>query len=86
MRTTVDLDPGLLRRLRAEAHRRAVPLKQLLNQVIRLGLDAPSTAEPYHCPTFAMGRPASSVNLDKALQLAAGLEDEETAREMQLRK
>jgi hypothetical protein len=86
MRTTVDLDPGLLRRLRAEAHRRAVPLKQLLNQVIRLGLDAPSNAEPYECPTYAMGRPVSSVNLDKALQLAAGLEDEETAREMELRK
>jgi hypothetical protein len=86
MRTTVDLDPGLLRRLRAEAHRRAVPLKQLLNQVIRRGLDAPGESAPYECPTFSMGQPSSSVNLDKALRLSGALEDEETAREIELRK
>jgi hypothetical protein len=86
MRTTVDLDPGLLLRLRAEAHRRAVPLEQVIGEVILRGLDAPSHAEPYECPTFAMGQPVSGLNLDKALQLGAWLEDEETAREMELRK
>ena len=86
MRTTIDLDPELMRRLRAEAHRRAVPMKRLLNQVIRLGLDAPGASAPYRCPTFSMGEPAAQVNLDKALRLSGELEDEETAREMERRK
>ena len=61
-------------------------MKQLLNGIIRRGLEAPGAAEPYECPTFSMGHPPSSVNLDKALQLAGELEDGETAREMELRK
>lgn len=36
----------------------------------------------YRCPTFRMGVPAGFVNLDKALGLAAALEDRETARKL----
>ena len=86
MRTTVDIDAHLLERLRSEAHRRAVPLKQLLNRVIQLGLDVGVKSEPYEVPTFAMGQPLPGVDLDRALRLAGELEDEETAREMERRK
>jgi len=34
----------------------------------------------------SMGAPATGVNLDKALRLATALEDEETIRELALRK
>ena len=86
MRTTVDLDPHLLRRLRAEAHRRGVSFKDLLTSVLQRGLQERTAekASPYRCPTFSMGAPQRS--LDRALALADALEDEETARELSLRK
>ncbi len=88
MRTTVDIEPGLLKRLRHEALRRRVPFKHLLNRLLRQGLETQpaATAGRYQCPTFAMGTPAPTVALDKALGLAAALEDAETLRELQLRK
>ncbi len=88
MRTTVDLDDDLLKRLRREAHRRRVPFKQLLNRVLRRGLDdrAGAPPVPYECPAFSMGQAASSIDLDKALRLADALEDEETGRELERRK
>jgi len=86
MRTTVDLDPYLLKRLRAEAHRGGVSFKELLNRVLHRGLAVPAlgAGESYRCPTFAMGAPLRP--LDKALALADALEDEEIARELTLRK
>ena len=88
MRTTLDIEPGLLKRLRHEALRRRVPFKHLLNRLLRQGLEGPPAAPAgrYRCPTFAMGTPAPTVALDKALGLAAALEDEEITRELQLRK
>jgi hypothetical protein len=85
MRTTVDIDAHLLRRLRADADRRGVSFKEALNRVLRLGLEQPDLdAGPYVCPTFDMG--ASLRPLDKALALADALEDEELARKLALRK
>ena len=87
MRTTVDIDSHLLRRLRAEAHRRGVAFKDLLQGIIRRGLDdRAAPAARYRGPTFAMGMPAQPMNLDKALAIAATLEDDEIARELTLRK
>jgi hypothetical protein len=88
MRTTVDLDPHLLKRLRAEAHRRGVPFKDMLTTVLRRGLEhrPAAPAARYRCPTFAMGRQPESLNLDKALAIAGALEDEEIARKLALRK
>ena len=80
MRTTVDIDVRLLERLRAEAKRRELPVTRLLDQVIRLGLEAQARTTPYRCPTFSMGEPL--VNLDKATRLAGELEDGETIRKM----
>ena len=86
MRTTVDIESHLLKRLRAEAHRRGVPFKAFLNRVLRRGMEQPhrSEATPYRCPTFAMGAPSHP--LDKALALANALEDDEIGRELALRK
>lgn len=86
MRTTVDIERHLLKRLRAEAHRRGMAFKELLNRVLDRGLEerpADGTT-PYRCPTFAMGAPLRP--LDKALALADALEDDEIARELTLRK
>ena len=82
MRTTIDIDTHLLKRLRAEARRRGVPFKELLSGVLRRGLDEPPPARRarYRCPTYSMGTPARPYDLDKAFAIAAGLEDEKTAR------
>lgn len=86
MRTTVDLDKSLLRRLRIEARKRGVTVKELLATLLQRGLEAtPDTPRPYRAPTFDMGTPRVT-NFDKALGLAATLEDEEIARELALRK
>jgi hypothetical protein len=87
MRTTVDIEAGLLKRLRAEAHRRGVSFKDLLNRVLHRGLEErPRGTVRYACPSFPMGVPAPPLSLDKSLALAVALEDEEIAREMELRK
>lgn len=86
MRTTVDIDAHLLKRLRDAAHRQGVSFKELLHRVLRRGLhERPATEHtPYQCPSFAMGPPLRP--LDKALALADSLEDEEVARELAQRK
>ena len=86
MRTTVTLDPDLAARLKALARERGVSFKEALNSVLRRGLSEGSEqARPYRLQTYTMGvRPG--INLDKALQLAAELEDEEIVRKLELRK
>jgi hypothetical protein len=88
MRTTVDIEAGLLKRLRVAARQRGVTVKELLNSLLRRGLDdqPPPRRARYRCPSYSMGAPVAGVNLDKALRLAAAMEDEETARELTLRK
>ena len=89
MRTTVRIDDDLLNLLREQAHRERVPLTALLNQIIRRGLESGRSGRakvrrPYREQSFAMGAPR--VPLDKALALAAMLEDEEVAEDMARRK
>ena len=84
MRTTIDLDESLLTRLRNEAHREGVPFRALLHRVILRGLEAPTAPSEttYKTPSVYMGQVREGVNLVKALQLAAALEDEEIIRKM----
>lgn len=88
MRTTVDLDPDLLERLRVESARRRTSFKQLLNAAIRNGLAAPETRRPrpYVMPSFRLGRVREGVNLDKALGVADRLEAGEVAGKLERRK
>lgn len=87
MRTTVDIDAHLLKRLRDEAHRRNVPFKDLLTSVIRRGLEErPSSRGRYRMPTHSMGQVREGINLDKALQLADELADAETSDKVRRRK
>jgi hypothetical protein len=65
-----------------------VPPEQVVNQVLRRGLEADVSQRqrnPSRGRTFAMGQPLVP-SLDKSLVLAAALEDEEIARKLALRK
>lgn len=78
MRTTVTLDPDTERLVRRRMAERQVSFKQALNDAIREG--AADDEERFETSARAMGTP--TVNLDRALQLAGELEDEELLRRM----
>ena len=76
MRTTVDIDPSLLKRLRDEAHRRGIPFKDMLTSVLHRGLDERrERVRPFRMPTYAMGEVRAGIDLTKALRVAEELGD-----------
>jgi hypothetical protein len=88
MRTTLTIEDYIMRELKEEAHRTGQPMKKVVNEVLRAGLHhlrKPEPGEPYECKTYSMGYPPR-VNLDKALNIASALEDEEIIRKLSLRK
>jgi hypothetical protein len=85
MRTTVTLDEDVAQQVRQQMRERDIGFKQALNDLLRRGLRATQDTEPYHTPTFSM-QVRADIDLDKALALAAGLEDEETRREIERAK
>ena len=86
MRTTLTLDPDVADRLRALARERRLPFKQVVNAVLRRGLDDSSGDRTvFNVEARALGL-RRGLDLDQALELAARLEDEETLRKLELRK
>lgn len=83
MRTTVTLEDDLAETLRQQAHERDVPFKRVLNDAIRIGLSSSARSpKPFRMKPSDMGiRPG--IDLIKANQLAADLEDEEIIRKLE---
>ena len=75
---TLDADTGQLVRLRMK--QRKVSFKRALNDVIREGAAGSSADLAFLTQPVAMGEPR--VNLDRALQLSAQLEDDELMRKI----
>jgi len=82
-RTTITLDPDVAAMVRRAMAERGVGFKEAVNDALRSGLGRAAPAR-FRTPTFRMGRGAAP--LDKALQLAGTLEDEELARRLAMRK
>jgi hypothetical protein len=78
VRTTVTLDPDTEQIVRRRMRERGMSFKEALNDAIRRGVA--HSPEPFHTETASMGQ--SAVDLDRALQLVAGLEDDELTRRM----
>lgn len=80
---TLDADTEAL--VRRDMRERGVPFKIALNDAIRAGLAQPAAASrTFRTEVADLGVP--TVNLDRALQLAAELEDDEALRRMQVGK
>ena len=79
MRTTVTLDADTESVVRRRMAERGVSFKQALNDAIRDGA-APRTRADFVFRTYPMGEPR--VDLDKALQIAGDLEDDELMRRL----
>ena len=84
MRTTITLDPDTHALVRRAMRDRKVSFKQAVNEAIRAGIAAPSRGPATYTFPKAMGQPR--IDVTKALQVAAQLEDEEIIRKLELRK
>lgn len=88
MRTTIQIDNELLMMLKEQAHRQKISLTRIVNQTLRTGLQAakaPAVPKPpFQEQPYSMGAPRLCI--DKALALAAALEDEEIIQKLLLRK
>lgn len=80
VRTTVTLDPDTAQLLRRRMRERGQSFKVALNELIREGATSDRRDEPFRTQVASMGE--SAVNLDRALQLAAELEDDELLRKL----
>ncbi|MDF0644598.1 MAG: hypothetical protein P0111_11235 [Nitrospira sp.] len=88
MRTTIRTDDELLRKLKDQARKEDTSLNRLLDRTLRAGMRAslkPSSPKHRHRErTHTMGSPR--IKLDKALTIAAVLENEEIVRNVLGRK
>lgn len=88
MRTTLTIADDVLDRLKREARRSRRSFKAVVNEALRLGVDRltpESRRAAFRQRTFHMGFPPGT-QLDKALQLATRLDDEEVVRKLLLAK
>jgi hypothetical protein len=86
MRTTITLEPDVAASLRSLARERGISFKEAVDTVLRRGLSEGGVSAR---PLRVVARPMHlrpGIDLDKALALAARLEDEETIRKLELRK
>lgn len=88
MKTTLTLDDPIAKALKALAHRSGKPFEQVVHETLQTGLAAKEIPKPrpYRLKPVSLGGVLPGINIDKALRLAAALEDEEIARELDLRK
>jgi hypothetical protein len=88
MRTTLTLDDRIAKALKTLAHRSGKPFKQIVNETLQSGLTVREkpTPRPYRLKPASLGGVLPGINLDRALRLAAALEDEEISRELALRR
>ena len=88
MRTTLAIADSILRELKERAHATGTSLTRVANDTLRAGLVRGADPQPrrrrYREDVARLGEPR--VNLDRALALAARLDDEETLRKLEQRK
>jgi len=79
VRTTVTLDADVEQIIRRRMRERALSFKEALNEAIRGAATGPASAT-FGTQVASMGE--SRVNLDRALQVAADLEDDDLVRRL----
>ncbi|HLG67098.1 MAG TPA: hypothetical protein VKV36_04415 [Acidimicrobiales bacterium] len=80
MRTTVTLDPDVEQLIRRRMRERGLSFKEAINDAIRSAASESGRRAPFRTEPASLGEP--SVNLDRALQVVAGLEDDELVRKL----
>jgi len=86
MRTTISINDDLMTYLKKKAFETGKTLKEVINATLRAGIkEGGKTVKKYSCPEFSMGASAR-YDLDRALDLAEALENEEILRKIRLKK
>ena len=88
MRTTVDIFDDLMLDIKKASLERDQSVKELINMLLRMGLaqlESRREYKSYRVPTRSMGV-ERNIDLTKALDVAADLENEEIVRKLRLRK
>ena len=85
MRTTVRIDADLLAELKERARTAGTSVTELLNRVLRAGLES-MKPRPRRVRIRPVDMGVPKVDLDRALHLAAELENEEILRKLAQRK
>jgi hypothetical protein len=86
MRTTVTLEPDVEALIRKTMKERGMSFKEALNSAIRAGLMRPKSKQrPFVQRSWSLGQ-EQGFRWDKALAMAAAIEDEELTRKLSLRK
>jgi len=89
MRTTLTLEDQLAKSLQERARQSGQSFKEVVNQALRLGLNAMDQPPPpatYRLKAVSMGRPRADIDIGKALDLADQLEDAAIASKLEMRK
>lgn len=85
MRTTIDISDILMRELQDRAARDSTTLKEEVNRTLEKGLGREAAGRsPWKPKSYRMGIP--SANLDKAWEVAEGLEADAAIAKRELRK
>jgi hypothetical protein len=86
MRTTVTLDPEVQSLIRTAMNERGISFKEALNSAVKLGLTHHKVkGSKFEQKAHSLGG-EQNFRWDKALEVAAALEDEESGRKLSLRK
>jgi hypothetical protein len=86
LRTTVTLEPDVAALLETAMKERGLSFKEAVNSAIRAGLtQGKAKRRPFTQKTYPMGA-EQNFRWDKALEVAAAIEDEELSRKVSLRK
>jgi len=77
VRTTLTLDDDVAEKLKAEAHRKRVPFRDVVNETLRQGLATRRIArpkQPFRVVTRDLGRHQPGVDLDNVGELLDRIE------------
>jgi hypothetical protein len=88
MRTTLTIDDKTFSLLKEAANQSGKPFKQVVNEVLLLGIDQldKPKSQPYHLKAASLGKARHGIDLNKALYLADYLEDLGIAAKLEQRK
>lgn len=84
----MTLDDDVAADLKRQVKKTGRPFREVLNDAVRRGLRATVVPgkSPYRLKPASLGGVLPGIDLDRALRLADALEDEATARELEMRK
>jgi len=86
MRTTVTIDPDVEAMLERRMREKGIRFKEALNSALRAGLMMSGGPKRMALPEAVSMKLRSGVTLNRALQLAAQMEDEEIVRKLDIKK